>query len=121
MKYIHIVCIAIAILVPFIPVAATMSQFAHGKSFAEAVNGGFGFGITRFPPLMCTGRHGNTIFYSLILPIIVLVIIGIALLAAVFWIIHKVLYSACTGYYGCIIVVVIKAACQKMEFPDCVC
>ena len=61
MKYFHITCIAISVLVPVIPVVATMSQFAHGKSSAEAVKGGLGFGITRFPPLMWNSSNGLSI------------------------------------------------------------
>ena len=98
MKYIHITFVAIGILVPVIPVVATISQFTHGKSSAEAVKGGFGFGITRFPPLMCTGKHGNTIFYSFTVPSVVMVMIGIALMASLFWIIHKVSEPHCQEY-----------------------
>ena len=90
MKYIHITCIAIGVLAPVIPVIATISQFSHGKSSDEAVKGGLGFGVTRFPPLMCTGKHGNTIFYSFTVPSAIMLMIGIALIATLFWIIHKV-------------------------------
>lgn len=93
MKYLHITSVAIGILVPLAPVVVTMAQFSHGKSSAEAVKGGLGFGITRFPPLLCTGRDGDTIFYSLIVPIDVIVMIGMAFLVSLFWIVHKVRHS----------------------------
>ena len=90
MKYIHLICVVIGVLVPFVPVVATMSQFAQDKSSAEAAKGGLGFGITRFPSLLCNGRDKDTTFYSLVLPIIIIIMIGMTLLVFVFWIIHKV-------------------------------
>lgn len=90
MKYVHIACIGIGILLPIVPVVAIMAHSARGKSLDEAVKGGLGFGITRFPPLLCTGVDGDTVFYSVTLPIIVIVMIGITLLAALFWMFHKV-------------------------------
>lgn len=90
LKYIHLICVVIGVLVPFVPVVATMSQFAQDKSSAEAAKGGLGFGITRFPSLLCNGRDKDTTFYSLVLPIIIIIMIGMTLLVFVFWIIHKV-------------------------------
>ena len=49
-----------------------------------------GFGLTRFPPILCTGLQKNATFYSLVLPINILMAIGIPLLVIIFWIIHKV-------------------------------
>ena len=89
-KYIHIAAVALGILVPFIPIIATMSQYAHKRSSVEAATGGLGFGITRFPPLLCTGRHADTTFYSLILPLLVILMIGMTILLIIFWIIHRV-------------------------------
>ena len=89
-KYIHITCVAVGIIFPVIPVIAVVSQYARGKSTSEVVKGGLGFGITRFPPLLCTGKHGDTIMYSLTLPIVILLIIGITILATLFWKFHRV-------------------------------
>ena len=96
-KCIHITVITLCILVPFIPVIATMSQNAYGKSAAEAVKGGLGFGIVRFPPFFCLGKNADTTFYSLILPIIVILMVGMTMLITLFWTIHKV--SACPRSY----------------------
>ena len=96
MKYIHITCVVIGVLVPLVPVVATMSEYAHGESTEKAIMGGLGFGITRFPPRLCTGVHGDTIFYSVTLPIIVLVMLGITLLASLFWMFHRVRYHFCS-------------------------
>ena len=91
MKYIHITCVAIAFLVPTIPVVIMILYYTYGPSSAEAEEGDLGFGITRFPPLLCTGRRGSIIFYLIAVPSIVMVMTGIALIASLFWIIHKVL------------------------------
>ena len=93
-RCIHVTAIALSVLAPFVPVIATMSQNAYGKSAAEAIRGGLGFGITRFPPIgSCLGNHVDTTFYSLILPVLVLLIIGLTMLILLSWTIHKV--SAC--------------------------
>ena len=89
-KYIHITVIALCILVPFIPIIATMSQHAYGKSAAQAATEGLGFGIARFPLIFCLGRDPDTTFYSLILPILVVLMVGMTMLITLFWIIHKV-------------------------------
>ena len=49
-----------------------------------------GFGLTSFPPILCTSLQRDPTFYSLVLPIKILHAIGIPLLIIVFWIIHKV-------------------------------
>ena len=90
MKYLHIASVLVGLLVPFLPVVATMIQFSYGKSSAEAVKGGLGFGIIRFPPILCVGRHKDTTFYSLILPLCMILAVEITFLINVFWIIHKV-------------------------------
>ena len=89
-KYLHIACIAVCTILPVIPVLATMVKYSHGKSFGEAVEGGLGFGVVRFPPILCTGRDPDTMFYALILPVIVLLMVGMTILIVVFWIIHRV-------------------------------
>ena len=98
-KYIHITCVAIGIIFPALPVVATMSQAAYGTSSADAVKAGLGFGLIRFPPILCTGRHGDTTFYSLILPSLLILMVGMTFLLIIFWTIHRVrrstLYSEC--------------------------
>ena len=89
-KYVHLTCIVLGILIPFIPIIATASQYAHGKSPAQAVKGGLGFGMTSLPSVLCNGIDSDTTFYSLILPIIVIIMIGMTILVLVFCIIHKV-------------------------------
>ena len=91
-KYVHIVCVAVCILFPTISVIPTMSEFAHGKSSSDAVKGGLGFAITRFPPLLCTGTDRDATFYPLILPILIILMVGMTVLIVIFWIIHKVTF-----------------------------
>lgn len=76
MKYVHIVMISIALTVPVIPVIATV------------VDGGYG--LTRFPPIFCTGTSPTATFYSLILPITLSTQCGVTMLIIIFWVIHKV-------------------------------
>ena len=90
LKYIHLSCVLIGLLGPFVPVIVTMSKFSHGKSAAEAAKGGLGFGITRFPSLLCSGSDEKTVFYALVLPIILIIMIGMTILVLVFWIVYKV-------------------------------
>ena len=75
-KYIHILMILITLVVPLLPV------------ITAAADGGFA--LTRFPPIFCTARSSNATFYSLILPIILIIQCGVTMLIAIFWIIHKV-------------------------------
>ncbi len=75
-KYIHIACVALGLLVPWIPIIAV---FAKG-----------GFTMTTFPQLLCTGREADPTFYALVLPVIILLQIGVTLLIILFWTVHKV-------------------------------
>lgn len=88
--HVHLTCVVICVLVPLVPIIATMSQYAHGKSAAEAAKGGLGFGISRFPSLLCSGRDEKITFYALVLPSIIIFMIGMTILVLIFWIIHKV-------------------------------
>ena len=94
-KYVHVIVVALSISVPFIPVIATMSQSAYGKSAAGAAKDGLGFGVIRSPPIFCLGTNADTTFYSLVLPIIAILMVGMVMLITIFWIIHKV--STCIG------------------------
>ncbi len=73
----HCMC-HLALLVPWIPVIAA---FATG-----------GFFNSSYPPLLCVGRNADAIFYSLIVPLIIMVQIGVTMLVVIFWTLHKVWY-----------------------------
>ena len=90
MKYIHVICVILGLLLPIVPVAATIIQFSRGKLSSEAIQRGLGFGVIRLPPILCAGIEKNTTFYSLIFPASLILMVGIAFLVYIFWIIHKV-------------------------------
>eukprot|EP00731_Ephydatia_muelleri_P015073 Em0008g793a len=48
-----------------------------------------GFSMAQFPPFFCYPKNGTVMYYSLVLPFAILLVIGIAMLAAVIWKIHK--------------------------------
>ncbi len=76
LKFVHISCVTLALLAPWIPVIAA---FATG-----------GFTNASFPPQLCTGRDSEAAFYSLMVPIMVIMQIGVSLLIVIFWTLHKV-------------------------------
>ena len=90
MKYIHITCVIIGLFLPLTPVITTMAQFSHRKSLLEARIGGYGFGIRRFPPLLCVGKHDNSVFYSLILLLSIILVVGTTFFAFIFRLMHNV-------------------------------
>ena len=72
-KYLHIFMVLLGLILPIIPVITTLAR------------GGF-----VFTPILCIGRKDNATFYSLILPMIILMQIGISMLIIIFWTVHKV-------------------------------
>ena len=55
---------------------------------ATFVSGGLGYVMNRFPPLLCYGR--GTMFYSNVLPIILIFFVGMAEQIVLFAAVHKV-------------------------------
>lgn len=76
LKYAHIAGVLVALLLPILPVAVALA------------NGGFV--IATFPPLLCTGKKAAPTFYSLVVPVVILLQIGITMLLITFWTIRKV-------------------------------
>ena len=87
MKYVHITMVTVGLILPALPVIVT---FTTGDPS--------GFGLTRFPPILCTGLEKDSTFYSLVLPINILMATGIPLLIIIFWIIHKVIHQMRMAY-----------------------
>ena len=81
LKYIHITMVIVGLVLPTLPVIVA---FTAGNPSTR------GFGLTRFPPILCTSLQRDSTFYSLVLPINLLIAIGVPLLIIIFWIIHKV-------------------------------
>ena len=97
-KYIHIGCVVAGLILPLVPIITSMVTFAvklesdeirksKGITFAS---GGMGYGITRFPPILCVGTDKNAVFYALALPINLILVYGITVLIFLFYSIHKV-------------------------------
>lgn len=96
-KCIHISCFVAGILVPLVPIIASVANSAadfDSDSFAAAnvsfLNHGLGYSLTRFPPILCTGSNSDVIFYSVVMPIELVLAVGCSLLIVMFWTIHKV-------------------------------
>jgi len=81
LKYIHIATVIVGLVLPTLPVIVT---FTAGNPSIQG-----DLDMTSFPPVLCTSLKDPT-FYSLVLPINILLAIGVPLLIIVFWIIHKV-------------------------------
>ena len=79
-KYVHITMVVVGLTLPTLPVIVTLTTGDPS-----------GFGMTRFPPILCTGLKNDSTFYSLVLPINILMMVGIPLLIIIFWTIHKVM------------------------------
>ena len=77
-KFVHILVIVAALLLPVAPV---ISAFVTG-----------GFTIGSFPPLLCVTKNGNAVYFTLILPISLVVAIGTTLLILILATILKVQY-----------------------------
>lgn len=97
-KHIFVACIIAGIGIPLVPIIASMADFAmrvnsdpvllrRGVTFAS---GGLGYGLIRFPPIICSGTNSNVAYYSLVLPINIITAIVLTELILIFWTIHKV-------------------------------
>ena len=75
-KYIHVIMVVIALLLPLVP------------AIICGVIGGYT--MTDFPPILCVGSDADATFYSLVLPIIIILGTGTSLLVIMFWKIHMV-------------------------------
>ena len=98
-KYIHITCVIAGILFPFVPIITSMSKLAvdvreraeNGTSSHQLfLSEGLGFFSSRFPAILCTGSDRDAVFYSLILPIDLILATGCTLLLIIFWSVHRV-------------------------------
>lgn len=93
-KYIHLGCVLIGVLVPFIPIIALMSGYAvkvqSDPSNVTFVSGGMGFSSIRSPPIPCNGNSKVIVFYSNIFPTNIMLAIGINFIMLIFWLVHKV-------------------------------
>ena len=74
---VHVSMLIVAIVVPSLFIM--MVQFKGG------------YGLARFPPILCTGKSANSTFYYVVIPIIILLEGGVMMYLLVIWkVIHKV-------------------------------
>ena len=81
--------VTVGLVLPALPVVVT---FTAGEPSRR------GFGLSTFPPTNCDSlQSAPASFYSLVLPVNLILVIGIPLLVNVFWILHKVniMYILC--------------------------
>ena len=91
MPRIHFVLVCLGLTVPLIPVIATISHsFLVGYAESEGLPSGLGFGLATFPPILCYTLNKNVVFYSFILPVTLLMLVGITALLVTIWVVHKV-------------------------------
>ena len=75
-KYVHVILICLGVTFPAVHVAVT---FGVGE-----------FTITRFPPIVCLPNNEDATFYSIVLPVSILMATGVSLLVVVFYELLKV-------------------------------
>jgi len=85
-----VVLVFLALVVPLMPVIATMADYAINDRGDPAVPDGWGFGMTNLPPILCSGVDANTTFYSIIFVIVLFTEVGMTLLIFTFWNVRKV-------------------------------
>ena len=100
-KYIHIICVIVGILLPLLPIITSMAKFAmdirkqNENSTSQIKNdlflsGGLGFRSSRFPAILCSGRDADVIFYSVVLPIDIILASGCTMLISLLLSVHRV-------------------------------
>ena len=91
-RYIHATCVVLGVVLPVLPVVITVGDHAVDitKNGTLATPNGFGFGMTNFPPILCSGLDSDASFYGLVLPILILTEIGMTLLVFAFWDVRRV-------------------------------
>ena len=98
MKYIHIGSVVFGVLFPLISVIAPMVSDAVKRNKAsdgEVSVGTLGFVLANSPPVFCYGTDAKVIFYSSIIPNIIIAQIGVVLLILSIWLINKVYCTFC--------------------------
>jgi len=99
MRYIHWTSLTVGILFPFVPVVTSMGKFGvdvrqradnYTSSQQLFLSGGLGFSMSRFPPILCTASDPEAIFYTTVLPIQFISLVGCSFLLIIFWTIYRV-------------------------------
>lgn len=101
-KCIHISCFIVGILIPLIPIIASVAKsaakFDSSSGMGSFLDRGLGFTVTRFPPVLCTGSDKDVVFYSVVMPIDIVLSVGCSMLIIMFWTIHKVSFVSLDAF-----------------------
>jgi len=98
-KYIHVLCIFLGLLIPLISIVASIAKSAidarreagNGTSAVDLLlSDGLGFSNLRYPPIFCSPRDQNVAFYFLIIPLDLIQAVGTTLIIAIIWRIRRV-------------------------------
>lgn len=89
-KYVHMASMILVFLLSGVPIAIIMLVDWRERVAGSNVMGTLGFGKTRFFPIVCTAMSQNSVYYSIVLPINIIVPVGATLLIIIIWHIHKV-------------------------------
>lgn len=99
MKFVHIACAVPCLVLSFLPIVViTLDDVVQRAKGVDTV-GTVGFSLVRFPPIICSAMNRNAIYYSLILPINLIVPVGVTLLILVVWLLYKVHAAAFKHMY----------------------
>ena len=97
-KCISIVIYTVSLLVPLIPIITIVAKFAMDVKSDPILQSrnitfgsdGLGFYMFRYPPILCSGGNTNAVYYTILLPINIAVLIGITELIFMFYSVYKV-------------------------------
>ena len=100
MKYIHMTCIILGILLPLLPIIMSMANLAvdiqkqNENSTSELrnslfVSGGLGFGPTGYPHNQCSASDPDAIFYSNTLIVDIFMACGCTMFLIIVWSVHR--------------------------------
>jgi hypothetical protein len=84
------------VVAPIIGNAVTEAR----ADLAASVPGTHGYGLALFPPIICSGVDNKVTFYTVILPNVLLILVGIITVVLVIWKIHKVCTVIASNKYG---------------------
>ena len=87
---VHLTCVLVGIFAPLLPVVVAIAHSQTEASFSPYLPRSLGFGLATFPPILCYMLDKNVVFYSFILPLTLLMLIGITTLILTIVAVHKV-------------------------------
>lgn len=90
LRVVHITSLLIGLFYPILPIVAIIVEDSIQRSHDGIRFGRLGFGLYTFPPIFCTGLYPDIVFYTALLPNVLLIIIGITTLVLMIWTVHKV-------------------------------